>query len=172
VSELIAKIEQSIAGVISELGYRIVRIMFIKKAKGKKTLQLMIERKDGNPCDISGCEQVSKAVSVSLDVMDCIPGSYDLEVSSAGIDRPLVKSEDFVRFCGNPVVIRTYTNKIERQLFKGILESATDDGIKVVLDTPLLDGMLAISLAYDEISSACLDGEKLLKMNKKGACRR
>jgi ribosome maturation factor RimP len=171
-SVLLEKIERSISGIVSELGCSIVRVLLFRKGKGAKTLQLMIEKKDGSPCDIGDCERVSRSVSVSLDVLDCIDGGYELEVSSAGIDRPLVKPADFVRFCGSPVVVRTYGNKSERQLHKGLLESASEDGIRVVLDVPLLSGMSVVSLKYDEISNAYVDGFKLLKIGSKGERRK
>ncbi|MDR0695344.1 MAG: ribosome maturation factor RimP [Holosporales bacterium] len=171
-SVLLEKIERSISGIVAELGCSIVRVQFLNKGKGNKTLQLMIEKKDGSPCNITDCERVSRSVSVSLDVIDCIDGRYDLEVSSAGIDRPLVKTADFARFCGNPVVVRTHGAKNERQLYKGNLEFVSEDGIKVVLNAPLLDGTSVINLRFEEINNAHIDGTRFLKVCSKGERRR
>ena len=80
-----------------------------------------------------------------------------MEVSSTGIDRPLVKKEDYIRFCGNQVLVKTYTSKYNQKLFKGILESADDKKIKLTSECPFLNGDIFIELEYDEISSAHLD---------------
>jgi ribosome maturation factor RimP len=164
-SVLLEKIEKKKEGIVREIGCNIVRVKLLKRGKGKKTLQIMIEKLNGSPCNIDDCEKVSRAASAGLDVWDFIDGKYTLEVSSAGIDRPLVKIADFQRFCGSQVTIRTYTSKNERQLFKGNLASASEDGIRIVLATPLLNGEAIVSLKYEEISDAYIDGFKSLGTN-------
>lgn len=159
-SLLIGKIEQNIAHIVNDLGCKIVRVALFG-AGGGRTLQIMIEKEDGSSATIDDCEHVSRAVSVSLDVMDPISGRYNLEVSSAGIDRPLVKPEDFIRFCGSPIVVRTHTLKNDRKIFKGVLESATESGIKLSLHVPLSDGENSVELDYEEICGANIDGLKL-----------
>jgi ribosome maturation factor RimP len=159
-SALTEKIEESLSPLVNELGCTIVRVAILNYAK-RKTLQIMIEKADGTTTTIEDCEKISKAVSVSLDVSEPISGHYDLEVSSTGIDRPLIKPSDFLRFCGKPVVIKTYTLKNERKIFKGNLESVSEDGIKLVLEAPLPNGDSVIDLTFNEISSAHIDGFKL-----------
>jgi ribosome maturation factor RimP len=170
-SELYKKIEDGIKGIVEELGCSIIRITFLKSRK-TKTLQIMIEKLNGDPCNINDCEKVSKAVSVNLDVLALIDGHYNLEVTSAGVERPLVKPVDYIRFCGNAVAIKTYVSKNNRHLFKGTLESVSEAGIRIVLDTPLLNGETILNLKYEEISEAYIDGFKFLKKNFRGDCCR
>ncbi|MDR3224216.1 MAG: ribosome maturation factor RimP [Holosporales bacterium] len=157
---LAEKIESDLAPLVMELGCLIVRVM-LSSSDRSRTLQIMIEKLDGSAASIGDCEVVSKAISVSLDVLDLIKSNYILEVSSAGIDRPLVKSADFVRFCGKPVVVKTYSSKFDRKIFKGNLELAGEDGIRIVMDVPLANGENGVDLLYSEISSAHVDGFKL-----------
>ena len=158
-STLTEKIEKELAPLVNGLGFDIVRIMLIGSG-ARRTLQIMIEKPDGTPINIKDCEEVSRAVSVSLDVMDPISGHYNLEISSTGIDRPLVKPADFIKFQGKPVVVKTYVMKNERKIFKGSLEFASEHGINLTLDTPLSNGNTTQDFVYDEISSAYIDGSK------------
>lgn len=153
-SILTEKIADYIRPIITDLGYRIVRVTFIGASK-TKALQVMIERLDEKPIVIEDCEAVSRAVSVALDVMDPIKSKYNLEVSSAGIDRPLIKPEDFERFVGKYVVIKTFVLKEEQKIFKGLLDSVTEHGIKLCLDVP---SNAIIEFDYNEIKYAHLDG--------------
>jgi ribosome maturation factor RimP len=156
---LTENVKKLIAGLVKELGCEIAVVNLFTRNK-VRTLQIMIERLDGVPVSIDDCERVSRAVSISLDVHDPISGKYDLEISSTGIDRPLVLPSDFIRFSGKPVVVNIYSAKWDRKTFKGNLESADEYGIKVTLDSPLLDGENIVNLAYEEICSAHIDGFK------------
>ena len=155
-SSVIQRIEKYLKPSLKNLGYAIVRVALFGQGKNR-TLQIMLEKNDGTPVNIDDCEIASKEISVLLDVLDPIKGHYNLEVSSTGIDRPLVKKEDYVRFCGNQVLVKTYTSKCNQRLFKGILESADDKKIKLISECPFLNGDIFIELEYDEISSAHLD---------------
>ena len=159
-SALTSKIESELSPITKELGCVIVRVAIFTHEDGK-TLQIMLEKEDGNPATIGDCEKVSRAISIELDVLNPITGHYTLEVSSTGIDRPLSKPEDFMRFCEKPVVVKTFVLKNDKKIFKGTLESASENGIKLLLDTPLSDGGNSIEFTYDEISSAHIDGFKL-----------
>lgn len=156
-SILTRKIEEHIEPVVRDLGFGIVRVAFIGSAK-TRTLQVMIERTDEEPIAIKDCENVSRAVSVALDVLDPVKGGYNLEVSSPGIDRPLVKPEDFKRFIGNYVVIKTFVLKNDRKIFKGLLDSTTESGIRLRLDTSSECECTIVDLEYGEIKYARLDG--------------
>ena len=155
---IIQKIEEYLTPALTELGYSIVRISILGSSRNK-TLQLMIEKDTGESVNINDCEIVSKEASVLLDVLDPIREHYNLEVSSTGINRPLVKYKDYVRFCGNNVFIKTYISKYNKKIFRGILESVSEHTIKLKLKEALLNGDFFIELAYDEISSAELDNE-------------
>ena len=141
------------------MGYEIVRVMFFGNGP-RRTLQIMIEKSNGDQINIQDCEDVSRAVSVCLDVMDPVGGRYNLEVSSPGVERPLVKVSDFIKFQGKDIVLRTYVMKNNRKIFKGNLDFASENGINLVLDTPLEDGNTKLEFSYDEISSAHLDWKK------------
>ncbi len=157
-SILTEKIENYIEPIVTDLGHRIVRVTFIGASK-TRALQVMIERLDDKPVSIEDCESVSRAVSVALDVMNPIKNKYNLEVSSAGIDRPLIKHEDFERFVGKYVVIKTFVPKEEKKIFKGLLDSVTERGIKLCLD---VSSNAVIEFEYNEIKYAHLDGMRVL----------
>jgi ribosome maturation factor RimP len=150
---LIKKIEENIGPIVSDLGYSIVKISFIGTGR-TKTLQIMIEKLDNLPITIADCEVVSRSVSVYLDVLDPVCGRYNLEVSSPGINRPLEKPSDFMRFIGNRVIIKTFELKNNIKTFRGVLDSATEHGIKVYLDISTIEYM---DFEYNEIKSACID---------------
>ena len=155
-SSIVQKIEEYLTPSIKNMGYLVVRVALFGQGKNR-TLQIMLEKNDGTSVNIDDCEKASKEISVLLDVLDPIKGHYNLEVSSTGLDRPLVKKEDYIRFCGNQVLVKTYTAKYNQKVFKGILECANDTTIKLVSQCPFLNGDISIELRYDEISSAHID---------------
>jgi ribosome maturation factor RimP len=104
--------------VIAELGYRLVRVRISGTAGC--TIQIMAERPDGT-MTIDDCEAVSRALSPVLDVADLIERSYRLEVSSPGIDRPLVRRSDFDRFAGHTAKIEMAAAHEGRRRFRGQL---------------------------------------------------
>jgi ribosome maturation factor RimP len=91
------RVARLIEPVLENLGFRLVRIRMIGAAG--RTLQIMAERPDGT-MTIDDCETASRAISPLLDVEEPVSGSYELEVSSPGIDRPMVRAEDFQRWSG------------------------------------------------------------------------
>jgi ribosome maturation factor RimP len=154
------KIENELLSLIRDLGYEIVKVTFLNFGR-RRILQIMIERLDGQPVSIQDCEKVSKEVSVSLDVMNSINCRYTLEVSSPGIERPLTKPADFMKFCGKPVVVTTYVLKNECRVFKGILEFASKNDIRLRLHKSPSGEEDEINLVYEEISDAYIDGLRL-----------
>lgn len=84
---------------LDAMGYRLVRLMQTGGLR-RPTLQVMAERRDEVPMTVEDCAAISRTVSALLDVADPIAGAYTLEVSSPGIDRPLVRPEDYERFAG------------------------------------------------------------------------
>ena len=155
-SSVIQKIEEAITPALTEMGYSIVKLSLYNSGKSK-TLQLMIE--SDRPINIVDCEKVNKEVSVLLDVLDPIRNRYNLEVSSAGINRPLVKIADYIRFCGQAILAKTYVTKEKRKIFVGKLVQTDNNKITIELDEPLHNGEKQIELLYDEISSARLNQE-------------
>ncbi len=96
--DLPEQIEKIIGPIVDELGFDIVRVML--SGKQQQRLQVMAETKDGSPMTAGYCVTLSHAISAALDVEDPIETAYDLEVSSPGLDRPLVRLTDFERFLG------------------------------------------------------------------------
>ena len=152
-SSVVQRIEEYLNPAVKAMGYVIVRVALFGHGKNR-TLQIMLEKNDGTSVNIDDCEIASKEISVLLDVLDPIKGHYNLEVSSTGLDRPLVKKEDYIKFCGNQVLVKTYTSKYNQKVFKGKLECANDTTIKLVSQCPFFNGDISIELRYDEISSA------------------
>ena len=95
-----ALVEQLIAPTLEAMGYDLVRVR-LSGGKQRRRLQVMAERIDESGMTVDDCADISRAVSVLLDTEDPIPGAYDLEVSSPGIDRPLTRPRDFERFAGH-----------------------------------------------------------------------
>jgi ribosome maturation factor RimP len=104
--------------VLADLGYRLVRV-HISGLSGC-TVQIMAERPDGTMA-IEDCEKVSRALSPALDVADPIETSYQLEISSPGIDRPLVRRSDFERYAGHVAKIEMNLPVDGRRRFRGVL---------------------------------------------------
>ena len=114
--ELKALVEPS----LSDLGYEIVRLRLMG-GDGQKILQVMIDRSDETPVSVEDCAVVSRQLSAVLDVEDPISGNYNLEVSSPGIARPLVKERDFERFLGFIAKVELETTIRGRKRFRGRL---------------------------------------------------
>ena len=121
-------LDQRLADIIEPvlvgMGFRLIRVRMLNQ--NGATLQIMAERNDGT-MSVQDCEAVSTAVSPVLDVEDPIDREYHLEVSSAGIDRPLVRKSDFVRWQGHLLKCDTSIMIGNRKRFRGkILESNAD----------------------------------------------
>ncbi|MBB3770671.1 ribosome maturation factor RimP [Angulomicrobium tetraedrale] len=129
-----ARVAGIVAPVLEGLGFRLVRV----KITGghSPTLQIMAERPDGG-FGIEECEAASRAISPVLDVEDPISGAYNLEMSSPGIDRPLVRISDFERWAGHEVKVEMAVPVEGRKRFRGLLIGAKDGAALVRLpDAP------------------------------------
>jgi ribosome maturation factor RimP len=113
-------IETLIAPSLEAMGYRLLRAVFTSGFR-HATLQVMAERAENASMSVEDCEQVSRSVSAILDVADPIPGAYTLEVTSPGIDRPLLKREDYERFAGFEAKVELATPQSGRRRFRGRL---------------------------------------------------
>ena len=120
-SGVAARVAAIVEPPIVDLGYRLVRVRVT--AQNGCTVQIMAERPDGS-MTVEGCEEISQAVSPALDVDDPIQAAYHLEVSSPGIDRPLVRASDFERWAGHLAKIDTSEPVAGRKRFRGILRGA------------------------------------------------
>ncbi len=112
--------------VLADLGYRLVRVKL--SAQDGMTVQIMAERPDGS-MTVNDCEAASAALSPVLDVEDVVHQAYRLEVSSPGIDRPLVRASDFRRAIGQEARIELRAGLDGRKRFRGIIGEIEGDGI-------------------------------------------
>ncbi|MCJ2129019.1 ribosome maturation factor RimP [Methylobacterium sp. E-045] len=128
-----ARVVQVIEASIEGLGYRVVRVR-VSSANGC-TVQIMAERPDGT-MTVDDCETVSRAISPLLDLDDPVGKAYYLEISSPGIDRPLVRAVDFERWAGYEAKIELAIPLDGRKRFRGIIRTPNADGLTVPIDLP------------------------------------
>jgi len=128
-----ARVVQVIEASIQGLGYRVVRVK-VSSANGC-TVQIMAERPDGT-MTVDDCEAVSRAISPLLDLDDPVGKAYYLEVSSPGIDRPLVRAVDFARWAGYEAKVELAVPMDGRKRFRGIIGAPNSDGLTVPIDLP------------------------------------
>ena len=130
--------------LIENLNYHLYDVMFVKEA-GEWFLRFFIEKEDGTNVDLDDCEKVSNALSDLLDEKDPIADSYNLEVSSCGLERHLREPEHFKWAVGKNVVINTFKPIEKQKEFTGILKSFDEGVLTIKLDSkseiklPLVD---------------------------------
>ncbi|MBL0941996.1 MAG: ribosome maturation factor RimP, partial [Alphaproteobacteria bacterium] len=120
-----ARIEHILAASLANMGYNIVRLQL--QGSQRATLEILIERLDGTPITVRDCALVSRESSALLDVADPIKNPYMLQVSSPGLDRPLVAKADFERFCGHRIKVTTIESIEGRKRFQGLLKAVTGE---------------------------------------------
>lgn len=113
----------------TELGYRLVRVRLM--GLKRKRLQIMAERISDGGMGVEDCETLSRALSPVLEAEDPIKGEYDLEMSSPGIDRPLVRIEDFARFVGHEAKLETAAMIDGRKRYRGVIAGVDGDNVIV-----------------------------------------
>lgn len=148
-----AKIGSIIEPVLNTLGFRLVRVRLTGMNGG--TLQIMTERNDGT-MTVEDCELVSRTVSPVLDVEDPISGKYHLEVSSPGIDRPLVRKSDFANWSGHLARIETSQQHDGRKKFRGRLVATDEQGITVEAEQLTYGSEPVVHIPFEIISDARL----------------
>jgi ribosome maturation factor RimP len=124
--------------VLAGLGYRLVRVRISGSAGC--TVQIMAERPDGTMA-IEDCEAASRALSPVLDVADPIEGAYQLEISSPGIDRPLVRHSDFDRYAGHVAQVEMTVSVDGRRRFRGQLLGTEGDSVRIRRNDATPDGI-------------------------------
>jgi ribosome maturation factor RimP len=120
-----ARVGAVVEPVLRDLGYRLVRVRVT--AQNGCTVQIMAERPDGF-MSVDDCEAVSRAVSPALDVDDPVDRAYHLEISSPGIDRPLVRVSDFARWAGHEAKIEMAAPLDGRKRFRGVVTGVEGEG--------------------------------------------
>ncbi len=147
-----------VAPVIAGMGYELVRVAVL--GRERPTVQIMADRADGALIGVDDCEAISHAAGAAIDVADPLPGAWTLEVSSAGIDRPLTRVKDWVRFAGHQARAEMAVPLDGRRRFVGIVLGADEqaarmrleDGSEVAL--PLADIRRAKLLLTDALIAA------------------
>ncbi|HCP17760.1 MAG TPA: ribosome assembly cofactor RimP [Alphaproteobacteria bacterium] len=162
-SPLENQIEALLTETIDEKGFELIRISY-----RDGVLQIMAEPKDrGLEMTVEHCASISRSVAIILDEQDPITSKYQLEVTSPGVSRPLMKRLDYVRFQGELVKLTTQELIDGRRRFHGRLIGLTDDD-KIELDT----SFGPVSLDYGLVETAKLDPteimERRLKARRKG----
>ncbi len=140
----------AVAGpVLQGMGYRLVRIKISGEAGC--TVQIMAERPDGT-MQIEDCEAISRALSPVLDVADPIDRAYRLEISSPGIDRPLVRRSDFERYAGHLVKVEMAVAHQGRKRFRGTLGAVEGDAVRLHRDDIRAGEDADVLLVMEDIS--------------------
>ncbi len=139
--------------VLVGMGYRLVRV----KMSGLDgcTVQIMAERPDGT-MTVEDCEDVSRALSPVLDVADPIDRAYRLEISSPGLDRPLVRRSDFERFAGHQVKVEMAVAIDGRRRFRGLLLGVEGEAARIRRDDAAPGEANEILLPIEDIAEAKL----------------
>lgn len=144
----IRQITELIEPTLRDMGLELVRVLV--SGGQRPTLQIMVERGDQAPTTLDACAKVSHAVSALLDVADPLPGAYRLEVTSPGLDRPLVRRADYERFAGLEARLETELPIEGRRRFRGRLLGLAGDQVRLALP----EGEM--SIPFDAIKKAKL----------------
>jgi ribosome maturation factor RimP len=150
-------LDQRLADIIEPvlvgMGFRLVRVRMLNQ--NGLTMQVMAERNDGT-MTVQDCEEVSMAISPVLDVEDPVDKEYHLEVSSPGIDRPMVRKSDFVRWQGNIVKCETSILIDNRKRFRGKIAEVDADGFKIERDQVAYGEEPQVTIPFTALADAKL----------------
>jgi ribosome maturation factor RimP len=150
---LAGRIAELTEPILDELGFRLVRVAV--SGRDGHTVQIMAEREDGY-ITVDECAAISRELSPVLDAYDVVEGSYRLEISSPGVDRPLVRPVDIERWTGQEAKIELAEAIDGRKRLRGTLEGFSGGEVRLVIDLPELDGPRVIGIKPELIASAKL----------------
>lgn len=148
-----ARVAAIIEPVMDAMGFRLVRVRL--SAQNGLTLQIMAERLDGT-MSVEDCEELSRAISPALDVDDPVDRAYNLEVSSPGIDRPLVRKSDFEEWEGHLARIETSSPVGGRKRFRGKLGASSAATVKISVDPGENQEAGEFEIPFEALASARL----------------
>jgi ribosome maturation factor RimP len=148
-----ARVANIVEPVLEALGFRLVRVRL--SGLNGLTLQIMAERFDGT-MTVEDCELVSRTVSPVLDVEDPIDRKYHLEVSSPGIDRPLVRKSDFANWQGHIAKVETSMVHDGRKKFRGRIAAVDAESVTVESDQATYGAEAVVRIPFDLVSDARL----------------
>ena len=149
---LAASLATLVEPVLEDLGFRLVRVTVSGRAG--KTVQIMAERPDGT-ITIDGCETISRQLSPLLDANELVTGSYRLEVSSPGIDRPLVRLSDFEDWAGHEAKVELKEPVDGRKRYRGRLDGIEDGEVRMEVEFEEI-GRVTVGFPASLISDARL----------------
>ncbi len=147
------RVAEIIEPVLASMDFLLVRVRMLNQ--NGATLQIMAERADGT-MDVEGCEAVSTAISPVLDVEDPIDKAYHLEVSSPGIDRPMVRRSDFTRWMGHLVKCETSIMIDNRKRFRGKIAEADAEGFTIERDQVAYGEAPRVTIPFSALAEAKL----------------
>jgi ribosome maturation factor RimP len=150
---LAARVAAIAEPVLDGLGFRLVRVRI--SGMSGMTVQIMAERPDAT-MSIEDCETASRALSPVLDAEDLIDRAYRLEISSPGIDRPLVRRSDFERFAGHVVKVEMAVACDGRRRFRGVLIGTEGEAAKIRRDDVKEGEMAEVLLPIGDMAEARL----------------
>lgn len=148
-----ARVAEIVEPVLNSAGYKLVRVRL--SGMNGLTLQIMAERADGT-MTVDDCEEVSRMLSPLLDVEDPIDRNYHLEVSSPGIDRPLMRLSDFGKWRGHLAKIETSVMVDGRRRFRGKITGLTNETVTIEADKATFGDGMVTEIPLDTISDARL----------------
>ncbi len=129
------KISALITPVLKDLGYRLVMVTLKGSDRMGQILEILAENPQTQNLGVDECARISRAVSAILDVEDPIKSTYRLEISSPGIDRPLIELNDYREWQGHEAKIELDMPLNNQKRFKGVIEGLNDDAITLMTDT-------------------------------------
>lgn len=133
-SDVLTKVAEIIEPSLNGMGFDLVRVQYMRG-----TLQIMAERPETGNLTIEDCTEISNTVSALLDVADPIKGRYNLEVSSPGLDRPLVRLSDYERYADNLAKIELKVPLNGQKNFKGMLKGANGTSVRLEVDGQMVE---------------------------------
>ncbi len=155
--EIEQKVERLAGQIVEDLGLEIVLVEYSERGNGR--LRLVIDKPGGVSLD--DCAEASRRLGAVLDVEDPVPRSYELEVSSPGLDRPLVRPEDYDRFSGRRAVVKTAMPLDGRRVFRGRLMGRSGEK-KDLAVLELADGSGSVEIPLSAVAQARLEVEDLV----------
>lgn len=161
--DIAGRIERLVAPSIEAMGFDIVRVLL--SGQQRQRLQVMVERRDGGAIAVEDCAEVSRAISVALDVEAPLEGAFTLEVSSPGIDRPLVRLADFERFAGFEASLETGRAIGGQRRFRGRLLGIDGEAVRLrtgddEVELPFADVRRAKLVLSDELIAASRERQR------------
>lgn len=148
-----ARVAAIVIPILRSMDFRLVRVRL--SGQNGMTLQIMAERDDGT-ITVQDCEEISRAISPTLDVEDPIEQAYHLEVSSPGIDRPLVRKVDFEAAIGHAAKIETSVMVADKKRFRGKITAVEADGFTLERDLASYGDEPQVHVPFEALSDARL----------------